>query len=341
MKTLKIEKALLLLLSLFVLQACSTDDDNTVLTQESPIPDEIIIDDPGLFPTKFDFNHLNNKFMVGSVTRSNVGYIDSETGNYSVFVSDDSLVSIPEVYVDEEHNRLLVSSGDIGASANSTPEGYISIAYLGVYNLQTGEKIKGINLHELLPSESAFLANGIAVDDNGDIYVADTFAPVIYKVDGVTYEKSVFVNDSRLAPPTPNAASSGLIGLIYMNGHLIASKEDDGVLYKIPLANPTDMTKIETPIFQEAKGLELLDDGNIALVVGGAGTDFTGVRILSSDDDWDSATIASSFEISPDDKHPVATTVANNGELFAINSYFPNSFSGNLTVDFSIVKVQQ
>ncbi len=340
MKTLNIKKPLLLLLSILVLQACSTDDDNTVVTQEIPIPDEIIIDDPGLFPTKFDYNHLNNKFMVGSATRSNVGYIDPQTGNYSVFVSDDSLVTIPEVYVDEEHNRLLASSGDIGASANSLPENFVSVSYLGVYDLHTGEKIAGINLHELLPSEPAFLANGIAVDENGDIYVADTFAPVIYKIDGVTYEKSVFVYDSRLAPPTPAPASAGLIGLIYMDGHLVASKEDHGVLYKIPLADPTNMIKIETPIFQEAKGLELLDNGDIALAVGGAGTDFTGIRILSSNDDWNSATITSSFEISPDEKHPVATTVVENGDLYAINSYFPSSFSGNLMIDFSIVKVQ-
>ncbi len=339
MKILKI-KYILILLTLVSFQACSNDDDGSTEVTLDPIPEQIIINDPGLYPTKFDFNHKNNKFIAGSLTRSNVGYIDSETGNYEVFINDDALISVTEVYTDEIRNRLLVVSGDFGVSENSTTETRLAYAYLGVYNLKTGEKIAEANLHELMPADACVLANGITVDDDGNIYIVDTYSPVIYKVDGTTYEKSIFITDPRFITPVPVGKSPGLIGLTYLDGNLIASKEDEGILFKIPVSNPSAFTEVDGPAFPEVKGLEITSNGNIALTISGSVTPFSGVKILSSDDNWSTATEVSSFEVLPAEKFPTNTAVASDGKLYVINSYLPSAFSGNLMVDFSILLVE-
>jgi hypothetical protein len=102
-----------------LLSACSDDDDDTVIVIPEGIPAEIIIDEPGLHPSKFDFDPSRNLFIVGSVAASNVGHIDPMTGEYTVFIQDDNFSTVPEVFVDAPRNRILVSSGDLGVSANS------------------------------------------------------------------------------------------------------------------------------------------------------------------------------------------------------------------------------
>ncbi len=334
MKTLKIEKALLLLLAFFGLQACSSDDDSNVEIFPEAIPSEILINEPGLYPSKFDFDYNKNQFVVGSVALSNVGHIDPTTGEYNVFITDDNLSSIPEVFTDEENNRLLVTCGDLGVSANSFD--LFSYAYMGVYNLETGEKITGINFNDLHPANTNMMANGIAIDDNGDIYVVDTFAPVIYKVDGTTYEATILVSDDRFNTPVP---TPGLFGIIYVDGNLIVSKHDDGVLFKIPLSNPNDVTVIDAPIYIGAKGMELLENDNVALAIGGGGSPFSGVITLTFEDDWTKASATSYFQSLPSAKHPIAATLASDGELYLMNSYFPAIFTDDLVDQFSIVRV--
>jgi hypothetical protein len=181
------------------------------------------------------------------------------------------------------------------------------------------------------------MANGIAVADNGDIYVADNFAPVIYKIDGQTYEASILVEDPLFTAPTPNP---GLFGIILVDNNLILSKQDDGLMFKVPLSDPTNITIIDAPTYVGAKGLELLEGRNVALSIGGSSAPFSGVITLTFNDDWTEANASSFFESLPTDKHPIATTKANDGQLYLMNSYFPQIFSGNPSEVFSIVRVE-
>ncbi len=334
----RIKKILIALLPFYLLQSCSSDDSEDILTDPNAIfAEELIIDEPGLFPTKFDFDYHKNQFIVGSGSRSNVGHIDPQTGEYSVFIEDENFATIPEVFMDEEYNRIIVTSGDLGVSANN--HGTLTYAYMGVYNLETGEKIAGIDFNNLHKEGAYKMANSISVDENGTIYVADTFAPVIYKIDGETYEASVLVEDQRFESYV--VGSPGLLGMIYVDGNLLVSKENEGILFKIPLSNPSELIQIDVPFLESAKGLELLENGNLAVAVGGRGTEYTGVKILSTNDHWNSASVVSSFEISPEEKHPVGLTIASDGELYVINTYFLEIVTGDLDIDFSIVRVPQ
>lgn len=330
--TLKSSNLVWLIFILGTLYACSNDEAEV---PDNVIPTKIVIKEPGLHPSKFDFDFSKNQFIVGSVTRGNIGHINPQTGKYSIFITDDNFSTVPEVFTDEENNRLLVTSGDLGLSVNK--KDLYSYAFLGIYDLKTGEKIKGINFENFHEKGAYMMANGIAVDEKGDIYVADTFAPVIYKIDGKTYEAKILVKDERFTPNVPNP---GLFGIVYVDGNLILSKQDDGVLFKVPVSNPSNVTVIKAPKYVGAKGMELIDNKKIAMSIGGGGAPFSGVITLSFNEDWTKATATSYFESLPVEKHPIATTIASDGSLYLMNSYFPQIFTGNPADEFSIIRVK-
>jgi hypothetical protein len=330
----KITKVLIAVLSLYVLQSCTSDFDE--FTEEEVFSEELLINDQNLYPTKFDFDFSRDQFIVASGARSSVGHIDPKTGVYTPFITDINLATIPEVYTDEENNRLIVTCGDLGVSANMYS--YLSYAYMGVYNLETGEKIAGVNFEGLHEVGAYQMANAISVDDLGNIYVADTFAPVIYKVDGQTYEPSILVKDAKFE--SDQVGSPGLLGMIYVDGNLIVSKENEGKLFKVSLSNPSEVIDIKAPTYIGAKGMELLSDHKIALTIGGPTAPFSGVITLAFNDDWTDADGVSYFESLPAEKFPLATTIASDGELYMINSHFQPIFRGETTEQFSIVRVE-
>lgn len=340
MKFLKTYKlALITLIGAFILQSCGNDDDNSTPVISNPdisIPETITISETGLYPEGIDFNNNTNQFLVGSVTRSEVGLLDSQTGVYTTFVTDPKLASVTGIYTDEERNRLMVSSGNIGFSTNSSsnPD---ALAYLGIYNLETGAIEAGLSLQELLPAGSPVFANDIAVDTEGNMYVTDSFSPVIYKVDGTTLEASILINGGNVFTPAPT--TGGLNGIVFINDYLIVCKLDEGVLFKIPLSDPTNYTRITAPAFLGADGLEVNADGNIVLVENSLGEN-PGTHILTSTDNWDTATIVSSFSVAAD-KFPTTAALANDGNIYVLNSYLNKALDGDFSQEtFSILRTE-
>jgi len=312
-----------------LLASCSNDD--TTDTSTITIPETITIAETGLYPEGIDFNNNTNQFIIGSITRSEI--VDTQTGAYTTLVSDPKLASVAGVYTDETRNRLLAVSGNLGFSANSDSNP-ASLAYLGIYNLETGDLIQGISLQELLPEGSPTFANDIAVDTEGNIYVTDSFSPVIYKVDGATFEASILVNGG--ADFTPAPMGFGLNGLVFIDGYLVVCKLDDGALFKVPVADPTNYTKISAPAYIGADGLEVDANGNIILVENALGQN-PGTHVLTSSDNWDTATEVSSFNILAD-KFPTTATLANDGNVYVLNSYLSKALGGDFSQEtFSVL----
>ena len=243
--------------------------------------ESITINKPALFPEGIDYNPTTDKFIVGSFRDGGVYEIDLD-GNYRRLINDERLNSVLAVRVDVKRNRLFVANSDVGSSINSYIGGPKKSAFIGIYELSTGKNINFINLGKLHPNKN-HLANGIGIDDKGNVYVTDSFSPVIYKVD-ISGHASVFLESDKFSGDGVNL--NGI--LFHPDGYLIAVKKNEGVLFKIPLNNPQQLSVIKSPRkFIGGDGLILLNKKELLVIANRAAGEITEtVFFLESKNDW-------------------------------------------------------
>ena len=346
MNILKTKNIALLLASIVTLTSCSDDDDNsTTITDDDTdtgtvfLPETIEIQETALFPEGIDYNNNNNQFYLSSVMRGEVGVIDTNTGAYTTFIEDENFVNVVGILIDEDSNRLFAVSGNAGFTGVTEPPAQ-SVAYLGIYNLETGALIQGVDLSTLNTGSLGIFSNDIALDTDGNIYVTDSFSPFVYKVDGTTFEASIFVNGGDDFTPTPGGF--GLNGIVYVDGNLVVGNNNSGVLYRIPLEDPTAFEAISIDAsFGSVDGLELDANGEIVVVRNGSAGAEAGFYSIASSDGWSSATVTST-DLLPAAAFPTTATLAADGNIYAVNSYFTVLFdtdeTNNEQETFSIVR---
>lgn len=272
----------------------------------------ITIKKPALYPEGIDYNPKTDKFIVGSFRDGGVYEIDSD-GGYHRIVNDKRLNSVLAVRVDIKRDRLLVVNSDIGSSINSYVEGPKKLASLGIYQLSTGKNIDFINLGKLLPNNN-HLANGMTLDPEGNIYVTDSFSPVIYKID-TSGQASIFLESDRFL-----GEGIKLNGIVFHpNGYLIAVKKGEGVLFKIPLDKPQDFSVIKSSRkFIGGDGLVLLNSNELTVIANRAAGEITEtVFSLNSADDWETAEVTKELKFG---KVYLTTGVLREDKLYVIHS---------------------
>ena len=270
----------------------------------------IEINDKTLFPEGIDFNPKTGKFVVGSFRQGAVYEIDDD-GNNRPIVDDKRLHSVVSVRVDSKNNRLLVANSDIGSSIRSYKGGSKRLAALGIYDLDTGEPLQYVDLAKLAPNRD-HLANDIAIDNEGNAYVTDSFSPIIYKVtpQGIA---SIFLENDVFFGKGIN-----LNGIRYHpNGYLIVVKKSEGLLFKIPLNNPESFHAIQLPKkLVGGDGLVMVDNNQMIVITNKAsGQSLNTAFSLYSDDDWQTASVKE--ELLFDDVYPTTGTIKNN-EIFVV-----------------------
>lgn len=267
-----------------------------VNAQDDTAPAVVTIEQEGLYPEGVAYDSTNGVFLVTSLTNGGV-YSVADDGTFSVIVEDERLVSAIGLKVDEANGRVLVANSDPGVGMRTSEGTAGTLAALVVYDLETGEELFYVDLGALVPNAGHF-ANDIALDADGNAYVTDSFSPIIYLVD-VEGNAEILVQDEAFA-----AEGFGLNGIIYHpDGYLVVAKSEDGVLFRVPLEDPTAFTQIEVDAeFLGADGLVLTEDGNLIVV-----TNTNGIFSLSSDDGWASATVDA--ELPSGDEFPTTATV--------------------------------
>lgn len=274
--------------------------------------ESITIDKPALYPEGIDYDPQRDKFIVGSFRDGGVYEIDLDGSSYKL-VNDERLNSVLAVRVDIKRNRLLVVNSDIGSSINSYAEGPKKLASLGIYELSTGKNIDFINLGKLLPHKN-HLANGMTVDSEGNIYVTDSFSPVIYKID-TSGHASIFLENDRFLGKGIN-----LNGIVFHpNGYLIAVKKGEGVLFKIPLNKPQAFTVIKSSRkFIGGDGLVLLNNKELIVIANRAAGETTEtVFSLSSEDEWETTEVTKELKFG---KVYLTTGVIRKDKLYVMHS---------------------
>jgi sugar lactone lactonase YvrE len=161
----------------------------------------------------------------------------------------------------------------------------------------------------------AHFANDVVSDADGNAYVTNSMAPVIYKVTPEG-EASIFVENEAFA-----VEGFGLNGIeFHPDGYLLAAVGASTSIYKIPLDDPDSLSLVETDMSYGIDGMAF--DANNDLVAVAAVEDGQVLVMLSSDDDW-----ATAYEQSHVQTDGNATTVAIRGD----SAYYTKAYFGNPT----------
>ena len=255
-----------------------------------------------------------NRFFVGSITHGTVGTV-SPDGQYEQFITDDRLVSTVGILVDDSRNALWVANADPGAGSRTAAATQGKLAGIAKYDATTGKRLAYYDLGSL--SKGSHFANDLSLDDVGNAYVTDSFAPIIYKID-TSGKTSIFAQ----SPLFKDAEGFNLNGIAYhKGGYLLVGKYNSGDLFKVSISDPTDIRRVELPAsLKGADGFNLWDDEHLYVAIN-FGFDKS-VELVSTDD-WATAKLVR--EVKSLETMPTAPTKVGN-DIWVLNSRLDNLF---------------
>jgi sugar lactone lactonase YvrE len=262
-----------------------------------------------LYPEGITYDSKRDLFYVSSIASGKIGAVDRK-GNFKVACDDSRLVSTLGLKYDSRNDKLYALNGDFGMSSKSNPQNAGKIAQLAIINV-TSSTVEDIVDLSGLTSSAKRLANDLTVDNEGNIYVTDSYASVIYKVDK-NKKASVFAQSDLFKP---DSNSVGLNGIAYSKeGYLIVAKTGEGSLLKISIKNPAQVEKVKLPeAMLWIDGIYFINDKELVVVR----NRFQKTVFLSSKDQWKSGDIVKEEKSS--DQMPTTASGYKN-EVFVINS---------------------
>lgn len=193
------------------------------------------------------------------------------------------------------------------------PDTVKQYASLVIYDLKSRAPIRYIDLSNLAPNEE-HLVNGMTLDDKGNAYITDSFAASIYKVD-TNGKASLFLKSDEFKGEGIN-----LNGIVYHpDGYLLCVKKSNGVIYKIPLTNPSEFSPVVSDQkYIGADGLILVGENEIVIIANRAlGYNTDSAFAVSSADDWSTMTTIDQYSFG--NVYPT-TGVLKNGEIAVVHS---------------------
>lgn len=295
-------------------------------------PNAITIENVAQNPEGIEYDKNDQTFLLGSLNAAPIIKINLD-GTFEPFTSGEPYpLSTAGLQIDYKHNRLLVAGFNGEELLDGNPETK-GMANLRIYNLNTGVMEKDINLSSLAPDAPAYMANDIAVDNEGNVYITDWFAAVVYKVD-LAGNPSVFWQNDTGIPSGANGID------FHPDGYLLVSlvRVDEKGLYadfglvKVPTNDPSSakVVDISDAGFTGFDGMVLKADGNVVGVTNNGETPGGNTLIeLSSDDNWETSEIINSKAMTP--SSTVAVTPDN--QYFVINQDFSDNFKETWTIE--------
>ncbi len=283
-------------------------------------------------PEGIEFDKRDQTFLLSSLNAAPIIKVFRD-GTYKKFTSGEKFpLSTAGLQIDEKRNRLLAASFNGMELMDKNPKTK-GTAHLRIYNLKTGVLQKDINLSSLAPKAKAYFANDIAVDAQGNVYISDWYANLIYKVDAKG-QASIFWKNQTKISGSPNGLD------FHPKGYLLVSllKVNKKGLYsnfglvKIPINAPHSATqvKISHPKFSGFDGMVINNKGNIIGISNDRKSPGGNILVeLTSKNDWKSANVINVKSINP------STTLAitPNEQYFVIHQDFSNNFAKNWKIE--------
>jgi sugar lactone lactonase YvrE len=254
-----------------------------VLASVSPVlAQDIKFSSQNSYPESVTFSAKQDVFLLGSVRQGLVAKLD-HAGKYTPFIADNRLISTAGLLVDDARNTLWVTNSDPGVGERTATATQGKLAAIATYDATTGKPRLYFDLGSL--SAGSHFANDVTLDADGNAYITDSFAPIVYKID-TAGKASIFAQN----PMFHTGDGFNLNGIAWhKDGYLLVDKYNTGELFRVSTSNPTDIEPVKLPeALPGADGIHLVD-GEHLIVAQNLGKD----RIveLTSTDGWKSATI--------------------------------------------------
>ncbi|TPG66641.1 SMP-30/gluconolactonase/LRE family protein [Hymenobacter nivis] len=298
------------LAGLLALAACSKND---IALAPPEAPETVVFTKSAVYPEGVQYDAAGSRFLVSSQTAGTVGAV-ADNGTYTEFATDAALVSSIGLNLDAGRNRLLVAVSDPGYNTARTSAATLrKLARLAIFNRDNGQLVRSVDLGALLPALNHF-ANDIAVDAQGNAYVTDSFAPIIYKVD-LQGNATVLLNNSQFVAP---AGTFGLNGIVYHpDGYLLVAKSDEGALFKVPLSDPTTFSRVTTTGLNltGADGMRLQDNNTLQVSTNAQAK----VQRLTTANAWGAAALSGTFATPPQYPTTLAARTGTDGYVLYSN----------------------
>jgi len=296
----------------------------------------ITFESENLFPEGIAFYEKSNSFLLSSYSKGAIYSLNTKN-ELSILFQDENLISPAAIAINEKNNYLYIANGDAGVSIKSDETTTRKIAGVLIYDLMTKKRVEYVDFTNF-SSEVKCYANGLTLDEKGNVYVTDSHRPIIYKIDGKTNESSIFLEDEKFGGEDWN-----LNGIAYHpNGYLIAIQMSKGVLFKIDL--PTKQIseiQLDENIIG-ADGITIINNNQILItqafeikeekMTSGA------LKLIETEDDWITGEMTDkNIEIA---LNPTNSVCVKN-EIFALNSSIgAYLFAGKNQNNYSLVKIK-
>ncbi|MET0392059.1 MAG: SMP-30/gluconolactonase/LRE family protein [Chitinophagaceae bacterium] len=264
---------------------------------------------PAEYPEGLAYDPAADIFFVSSVKTGTIGKVNSQ-GQYTVFYRDSTLKSSYGMKVDSARHKLWVCTGDPNYSRYSDSSTYKKIIRIISLDTRTGAKLNDIDLSGLY--NGLHFANDMTLDNQGNLYITDSYSPVVYRIDA-NGKAGVFAQSDWF-----KAVDIGLNGIVWSpDGYLIVAHNSDGNLYKIDISDPRRITRIkQQTFFPGADGLLWDGQGNLVLV---QNKGVHKIFRLSSKDNWQSAEVTAGT-LAADRFHQPSTATLRKNTIYVMNS---------------------
>lgn len=253
----------------------SSDDETRIVAKGQPV-----------YPEGIACDSVGKRFFVGS-TRLGHLFTVTDTSELKQFSTDKRIATTLGINVDASRSRVVAAITDYGVGVRPKPEQSTNPAAVAVFDLASGKLLEFHDLRNLVPGP-AHLANDVAVNNQGNIYVTDSLAHAIYKIDAAG-DKLVLVQHGQF-----KGEGFTMNGLdVHPDGYLLVVKKSDGKLLKVPLDDPEKFieVKLAEPIM--AADGALLAGGDVVVIRNRTETATANeIVVLRSHNDWPSASIA-------------------------------------------------
>jgi hypothetical protein len=234
--------------------------------------------DNDAYPQSIVYYPAKKQFIVGSMKRGQIGSVNDK-GEYKILLKDSSLIATSGLKI--SGNTLYALTGDLGYSANSSEQSKYNIARLVTIDLLSNRITSVLNLDTLF--KGRHFVTDLAIDDKGNIYITDSYSPVIYKVNPEG-KASVWVNSKQFDGDDRN-----LNGIVYhKNGFLLVASKT-GQLFKIDVRDSSRLSEVE--IEGDFKGVNGLQFTPNHLLVMSQAQGHNQVHILNSNNSWKTARV--------------------------------------------------